>query len=232
MSRVIIIEDDTELRDSLVDYLGACGHDVAGAADFFQFHALMDKQSFDVALVDVNLPHINGLRISAELANRADGIAIIVMTVRGGLDDRVAGYNAGADLYMVKPVDPEELAAAITSITQKRSRPAAATVTQAIEPWQIRHSSYSLSSPDGTQIPLTRREMQLLEEFIRRVGEIVPRHDILLALGYDVKDYESRALDAAISRLRSKVQAACRQTLPLQTVQNSGYVFSAPLVME
>lgn len=227
MNRVIIVEDDVELRDSLADFLGARGNAVTGVGSAIELYQLIGRNSYDVALVDVNLPYYDGLSITAYLAENTD-IAIILMTVQGSVDDRVRGYNSGADLYMVKPVNCEELAAAISSLAKRRKR-APAQGTLPVQDWRLDRPQFRLLTPAGDAVPLTRKEVQFLEVLAARPGSIITRHDVLKLLGYDAADAESRALDVAISRLRGKVQAECGVTLPLQTVQNTGYVFNGSI---
>ncbi|MCY1557591.1 heavy metal response regulator [compost metagenome] len=94
------------------------------------------------------------------------------------------------------------------------------------EVWQLDRTNFRMQAPGGGHVLLTRRESQLLERLVREPGSIVTRAEILSLLGYDAGDPGSRALDAAISRLRAKVHAECGGALPLQTVQGAGFVFS------
>lgn len=228
VNRVVIIEDDTELRESLADYLVARGEDVTGVGSAIELYQLDALNTYDVALVDVNLPHYDGLSISRHLAENT-GIAVILMTVRGAVEDRVKGYDAGADLYLVKPIDCEELAAAIKSLARRRKRELRHVQAEAMPVWNVDRRLFSLAAPSGRQVSLTRKEAQLLELLAISRGKIVARAHVLEVLGYDPVKGDGRALDVAISRLRSKVQAESKSTLPLQTVQGAGYVFSGTI---
>ncbi|MBL0371307.1 response regulator transcription factor [Rhizobium sp. KVB221] len=228
MNKVVIVEDDIELRDSLADYLIACGEDVTGVGSAIELYQLIAQNTYDVALVDVNLPHYDGLSITSYLAEKTD-LAIILMTVQGGIDDRVRGYNSGADLYMVKPVNCEELAAAINSLAKRRKRTAPPDKVAATQEWCVDRLQFRLAPPAGGVVPLTRKEIQFLEMLADNPGKIVARNQVMKTLGYNSADAESRALDAAISRLRSKVYAESGTPLPVQTIQGSGYVFSGSI---
>jgi DNA-binding response OmpR family regulator len=229
VSRIIIIEDDAELRDSLADFLTACGESVTGVGSAVELYQLLATEAYDVALVDVNLPHHDGLSVTRYLSEHTD-MAVIVMTVMGSVDDRVRGYNSGADLYMVKPVDCDELAAAVASLVRRRARLAKArSAAPAAAGWRLERLHVCLVAPTGRSVTLTRRELQLVEALAARPGTIVSRADLAGLLGYDAADPDSRALDAAISRLRVKVQTEAATTLPLQTVQGAGYVFSGQM---
>ncbi|MDH6266728.1 two-component system OmpR family response regulator [Rhizobium sp. SG_E_25_P2] len=229
MAKVIIVEDDIELRESLIDYLTQCGHDLQGAGSAIEFYQTLSREEFDVVILDVNLPHYDGLSVAAHLSESSDA-AIIVMTVQGAIADRVRGYKAGADLYMVKPVDCEELAAAVVALSKKRRKS-----DRAPEPgggvWRLHLSEFQLTAPSGRCVDLTRNEVRVMELVSAQAGAIVSRGDLMQFISKGSIDPDSRALDAAISRLRSKVQAECQATLPLQTVQNAGFVFAGDIRM-
>ncbi|WP_137158248.1 response regulator transcription factor [Rhizobium sp. FKL33] len=227
MSKVIIVEDDIELRDSLIDYLSECGHDVQGAGSAIEFYQTLAREDFDVVILDVNLPHYDGLSVAAHLSESNDA-AIIVMTVQGAIEDRVRGYKAGADLYMVKPVDCEELAAAVLALAKKRRRSDRTPEPSSLS-WRLNLSEFQLTAPSGRCVDLTRNEVRVMELIAAQAGAIVSRIELMQFIGKGVVDPDSRALDAAISRLRSKVQSECGMTLPLQTVQNAGFVFAGDI---
>ncbi|MGX1101546.1 response regulator transcription factor [Amorphus sp. MBR-141] len=121
MANVVLVEDDDDLRSSLGECLQLLGHMTTGAQNAVELYQLIAMQSFDVAVVDINLPYYDGFSIVEYLCSNAD-LRIIIASVRGDLSDRVRGYQSGADIYMTKPVDPEELAAAIVALTQSPSR--------------------------------------------------------------------------------------------------------------
>ena len=229
MVNAILVEDDLDLRASLVDALSTAGHDVVGVGSAIELYQRLAVSQFDAAILDVNLPHYDGLSIASYLSEKTD-MAIVMITGRGASEDRVKGYLSGADLYLVKPVDCEELSAALDSLVRKRrnrAKPVAADADAA--GWHLDRTAFRLHGPDGAQVLLTRRETQLLERLSREPGIVAPRTEILSLLGYDGGDPGSRALDAAISRLRAKVHAECGVTLPVQTVQGVGFVFSGPI---
>lgn len=229
MAKVIIVEDDIELRDSLIDYLRECGHDVQGAGSAIEFYQALAKDSFDVVILDVNLPHYDGLSVATHLADTSDA-AIIVMTVQGAIEDRVRGYRAGADLYMVKPVDCEELAAAVVALAKKRRKSDKPLDLGGVA-WSLNLSDFQLTAPSGRFVDLTRNEVRVMELVSAQAGAIVSRAEMMQFISKGTVDPDSRALDAAISRLRSKVQNECGMTLPLQTVQNAGFVFAGDIRM-
>lgn len=229
MARAILVEDDLDLRASLVDALSTAGHDIVGVGSAVELYQRMTGEQFEVAILDVNLPHYDGLSIASYLSGKTD-MAIVMITGRGASEDRVKGYLSGADLYLVKPVDCDELSAAIEALARKRRSRAEPAADDAAA-WRLDRAAFRLSTPAGASTMLTRRETQLLECLSRSPGAIVTRGEILGLLGYAGNDPGSRALDAAISRLRSKVQAECGTPLPFQTVQGTGFVFSGQIIL-
>jgi two-component system OmpR family response regulator len=224
--RVIIVEDDIELRDSLADYLTTAGHSVTAVGGAIELYQEIGREAYDVALVDVNLPYHDGLSIATYLA-RNTTLSVIVMTVKSTVADRVAGYEAGADLYLVKPVACEELHAAIVTLHRRRLRGGDA--SGASDFWTLERTRSRLVPPGGAGVELTRGEMRFIERLALQQGSIVTRVELNRLMGYDGMDADSRALNAAVSRLRVKVQAACGTALPVQTVQGEGYVLSVRL---
>jgi len=185
------------------------------------------QRRFEAAILDVNLPHYDGLSVASYLSENTD-MAIVMITGRDSSEDRVRGYLSGADIYLVKPVDCDELSAALSTLTRKRRQRTVPGLGNA-ERWLLDRTTFQLREPEGGKVLLTRRETQLLERMSRELGVVVPRQEILALLGYDGSDPGSRALDAAISRLRAKVHTETGATLPVQTVQGVGFVFSGSI---
>jgi DNA-binding response OmpR family regulator len=187
----------------------------------------MSAGSFDVAVVDINLPHQSGFEITRELAE-ASACAVIITTARDAVDDRVHGYQCGADIYMVKPVEPEELSAAIIRLTERRNRPPRQGTQLAA--WIYDMGTCRLIPPQGRDIPLTRKEAQLLSIMAGMGDSIMSREDLLEQLG-DPNDANSRGkLDTMLSRLRAKVIQTCGLKLPLITAHSAGFSLVEPVI--
>lgn len=228
MVKAILVEDDCDLRHSIADCLTLAGHSVTGVGNAVELYQALTADRFDVAILDVNLPHYDGFDIASHLAERTT-MAIVMTTVRGGIEDRVRGYRSGADLYLVKPVDCDELSAAIEALVHRR-RPAAADPAAGAV-WRFDRGAFTLIAPGGAVVSLTRREALLVDRLLRAEGAVVARQDLVAALGESaVGPAGSRALDVSISRLRAKVQAGCGVALPLQTIQGAGLAFLGRLV--
>lgn len=218
MARVVLVEDDDGLRSSLADCLNMMGHEVEGVGSAVEFYQLLAARTFDVAVVDINLPYHDGFSVVRHLSDQS-ALKIIIATVRDALEDRVKGYQCGADIYMTKPIDPEELSAAIHSLTGKRNDPIVATEAC----WTYRPRSMDVVAPNGCMLALTPREARFFSFLLGDAAHVVAREDILRALGDDDVEKTRRNLDTLISRLRSKVKARTGLNLPIDTVQGSGF---------
>ncbi len=228
MAKVVLVEDDVDLRNSLADYLTVAGHEVSGFGSAVELYQRLAHETFDAAVLDVQLPHHDGLSIARYLAEQTQ-MAVIMATVRSDVEDRIAGYRSGADLYLSKPVDCQELAAAIDALVARRRGSRVAELPEpepSGEVWLLDRARFTLATPDGCEVSLTRREMMLIERVARTPGEIVSRDEMMRFSGSEGAGEPGRSLDVSISRLRSKVQGLSQHALPLQTVYGTGFLFA------
>lgn len=229
--RVIIVEDNRDLRESIVECLNLAGLDAGGVGSCLEFYRALAESSFSVAVVDVGLPDQSGY-VLAEYIRKNTAMGVIILTARDAVEDRVQGYNSGADLYMVKPVDCRELAAAITNLAVRLGDRIPETGrTMAPESWHLVRPSWRLVPPAGSAIPLTAKEMQFMECLALSPGKPVRRDTILAALGYRDDEYANRAMDSLVRRLRRKIEEGLCLPSPIKTIHAVGYCFSAPIVI-
>ena len=223
---VILVEDNVALRGSLADYLSVNGHTVQEAGDAVELYQKLAGYKFDVAVVDINLPHHDGYSITRYLA-KEQLCATIITSVRSSIEDRVKGYECGADIYMVKPVEPEELAAAIARLGTRRRAVATTGPEAPPSAWLIDTVRRCLWAPNGKLVQLTGRET-LLMEALSRIEEAgsVSRDDLQAVLGEPGPSGRGR-LDTMLSRLRNKVRGAADMELPLITAHNVGFSLTA-----
>jgi DNA-binding response OmpR family regulator len=183
-----------------------------------------------VALVDIGLPDQSGY-VLAEYIRANTDMAVIILTARATVDDRVKGYDSGADLYLVKPVDCRELASAVISLAQRqqtRTEPHQS-LPPAVENWMLCMGTWSLTAPDGSGITLTAKEMQFLELLAATPGRSVMRDTLLTKLYLRHDEYTSRSLDSLVRRLRAKITSVTGEPAPIKTAHAVGYCFSAVL---
>ncbi|KRE17507.1 hypothetical protein ASE63_13770 [Bosea sp. Root381] len=233
--RVLLVEDDNDLRAGLADYLRLSGLIVAEASSGIAFYKALRTDRFDVAILDVNLPDTSGFELARDAAEEGN-MGVVLLTARAGRDDRVRGYSVGADLYLTKPVDGEELLLAVRNLTRR-----ARTLGPAPSPanpqtpslpsdsaWKLDAMRQALLPPHGTRLALSGREMLLVEALARAEGTTVSRQKLASELGYADASSESRSLDAVVRRLRQKAQDAGVE-LPLKAVHAIGFRFAAQL---
>lgn len=233
--QVIVVEDEADLRDSVCDFLSISGVSVRGAADGTALDRLWREAPADIVILDVNLPGDSGFAIAARLRERS-GVGIIMMTARGAVDDRVQGLGSGADVYLVKPVDLRELLAATRALARRLAGPGAPPAPApapgpaaplSAASWTLDRTRWALVVPSGALIDLTGTEFGILEALMGECGRHVASSAILERLNKPVNEANRRSLDAALSRLRRKVEAAADLPLPVKSVRSVGYVFAA-----
>ncbi|MFC3636964.1 response regulator transcription factor [Camelimonas fluminis] len=231
--RTLLVEDDEDLRQGLADYLRLSGVDVTEAGSGVGFYRALRGGDFDVAILDVNLPDVSGFELARDLAP-GRGVGVIMLTARAGRDDRMRGYAEGADIYLTKPVDSEELLH-VTRNLARRVRDARAPQQELADEappqgWRLDARRQQLEAPDGAVISLSGRELMLLERMALADGATVPRLALAQHLGYGDASVESRSLDAVLRRLRQK-SADGGVDLPLRAVHAVGLRFTGRLTL-
>lgn len=223
-AQILIVEDEVDLRSGLCDLLALEGFTVAGVDSIAGYRDWTKKHLYEMLLLDRTLPDGDGLELLP--AHRAQGVApVIVMSGKGAPEDRVAGLNADADYYLVKPVDFIELIALIRLFERRKTVPQA-------ERYCLDGQRWKLQMPDEGIVPLTRSEMNLMSCFVEQPGITVSRDEIIRALGGRPDAYDERRLEVMIRRFRKKIADAGYADFPLVTVYASGYAFNERLEMQ
>lgn len=240
--QVIIVEDDQDLRESLEKYLTLSGHDVTVVATALQFYQQINTQSYALAILDIGLPDQSGLVLAEYLRNNTN-MRIIMLTARVSLEDKLAGYQSGADMYLTKPVDFRELSASITTILGRLdvvpavsqhameravAQYQAAPLVQMKKSWILHCSERALHTPQGDAIELTAKEFDFIYCLLSSGNATASRQEILDMLGYNHDEFGNRSLESLVHRLRNKIETASRIS-PIKTSHGIGYRFSADL---
>lgn len=223
MGTIIVVEDDDDLREQMTSYLRLSGFKASGVASAAELYRRMAVETFGVMVLDLRLPDEDGLSVAAHVRAHA-GMGIVMVTARGQVEDRIRGHEAGADVYLPKPVDMRELVAAVRNLLRRMGeepRPPARP-----DRWCLDRAAFTLSAPGGLSVAITPNEMSLLRELASSAGSVVGRGRLLGALGYDPGDVGNRNLDAALRRLRLKVAGKTGIPPPIRTVHSVGYVLS------
>jgi DNA-binding response OmpR family regulator len=226
--RVILVEDDHDLRQSVADYLRLRKINVTEVASGIALYRALRQERYDIAVLDVNLPDVSGFDLARDLGSQRD-IGIIMLTARTGRDDRVRGYADGADLYLTKPFDSEELALAIANLCRRIRRASAQKTAEAPTlvvpgvnvPWRLDRQSQTLRASEGAAVKLSARETILLEYMAQRPAATVSRDEISTLFSQVELAPESRRIDAAFARLRAKLKAVGLEP-PVQVVHGAG----------
>jgi DNA-binding response OmpR family regulator len=230
--RVLIIEDDDDLRDTLVRYLCGVGMPARGIASGEEVDAEVGRQNFDAAVCDVNLPGEDGFAVLARLRSHS-AMRIVMLTARGMANDRLRGLGLGADYYLVKPVNLRELEMVLRNLLQRSHEVQGArelaedpSVKPAVpSAWRLQSTQWMLLAPDGQRVQLSSSEARLVQSLIARPREVVDRTTLLVAMGRPGLEAYERNLDVTVSRLRRKAEQACGQKLPIVAVRGEGYSF-------
>ena len=220
--RLLLIEDDTALRQGLKRQLEAEGYRVDEAGDGAEGLFLAQEYPFDLAIVDLGLPKVNGLTIVQRLRAEGRDMPVLILTARGSWQDKVTGLEAGADDYVVKPFEYPELAARVKALL-RRSMKAVADVV-ALGPIAIDMGTQSVKL-DGEPLELTAFEYRMLEYLVRERERVVTKQELSDYLYPHGEDRDSNVLEVLIGRLRRKLDP--EGTLaPIETVRGRGYRFT------
>ena len=221
--RVILVEDNDPLREEMLFQLQRSGLDARGARDAPALDRLLAEQPCDILVLDLNLPGENGFSIARRLCDRRQR-GIIMLTARDEIDDKLRGFDEGADLYLVKPVDRRELLACIRTLYQR--------VTPELKPhehsgWFLRVKQRLLLSPDGRELALTAQDLTVLQHLLDKTGTPRDRDGLVAALGIDFLHMPDGRINTVMSRLRQKL-AAFDPELRIVTWRNQGYSYVGP----
>jgi DNA-binding response OmpR family regulator len=218
---VAIVEDNADLLDDLVFNLSWRGIVPTPFLNGAGFDAAMrDGRSWQVVVLDLGLPGEDGLSIARRLRASHPLMGIIMLTAHGSVADRIQGLTDGADIYLVKPADMGELAAAIKTVA--RRLPESALAPQV---WRVDTVGMRLIDPDGKEIELSHSEIALVRALAQSPDHFCETDALVVAIGKDPHIYDSRALQVLLSRLRLKLG----NESPLKAVRAKGYIFAAKL---
>jgi two-component system response regulator MtrA len=219
---VLLVEDDESVRRSTSLLLERAGIETAGAATGEEALSRLHQDRFDLVLLDVMLPGIDGFEVCRRVRRRSQ-VPIVMLTARGEVSDVVAGLELGADDYVVKPFDGAELVARTRAVMRRREAGAS---EQAIAVSGVMVDPIAFeATKDGVPLELTATEFRLLYELASHAGQVMTR-DVLLdrVWGYDYLG-DSRLVDMAVKRLRSKLDDDARRATLVTTVRGVGYRF-------
>ncbi|GLR11602.1 DNA-binding response regulator [Chitinimonas prasina] len=219
--RLLLIEDETALRQSLKKQLEADGYRVDEAADGEDGLFQASEYPIDLAIVDLGLPRMNGLTVVEKLRAGGSTLPILILTARGSWQDKVKGLEAGADDYLVKPFEYPELAARVKALLRRALKATSDVLT--IGPLSLDFSAQQASLGD-TPIELTTFEYRVLELLVRERARVVSKQELSDYLYPHDEDRDSNVLEVLIGRLRRKLDPD-GSLAPIETLRGRGYRF-------
>ena len=224
-THVLVIDDDNRIRDLLAKYLGRAGYRISTARDAADAYAKMTSLSYDLLIVDVMMPGKDGVSLVADLRAYMD-IPMILLTALGDPAHRIRGLKAGADDYLSKPFEPEELLLRMDAIFRRTGRK---TVSDKISFGRFSYDlRNSILTRDGEIVRLTTSETTLFDLLARQGGGTVTRY----VLSENVNGDSERAVDVQMTRLRRKLEENPSEPRYLLTVRGKGYRLVAEPVPE
>ena len=221
MASVLVVDDDPTVREVVVSYLRAAGHDCAESADGRR--ALDDLRAHppDLVVLDVMLPEIDGLEVCRRVRQAGD-VPIVMLTALGGESDRVAGLELGADDYVTKPFSPRELVLRVDSVLRRAGERRVFDDERLVDADLVVDSAERVVTRAGQRLALTLREFDLLRFLVRNRGVAYTRAQLLSDVwGWSFGDQST--VTVHVRRLREKVEADPRRPVRLVTVWGHGY---------
>ena len=226
--RVLIVEDNREVRETVAEYLGSHGYEVRQASDGSAMRKLLSDAIPELVLLDVRLPGEDGLSLARWLRERHD-VCIIMVTAAGEVIDRVVGLEVGADDYIGKPFDLRELLARVKSVLRRSAKPKVGTASRRVPfgSCQLDLDRHQLLGAAGEDIPLTAMEFDLLRAFAEHPNRVLSRDQLLTLTRNREWEPFDRSIDIRIARLRRKIDDDPDHPRTIKTIRGSGYIFIA-----
>ncbi|PLL11244.1 DNA-binding response regulator [Tabrizicola sp. TH137] len=215
--RIMLVEDDRPLAEALTTLLVAAGYAVDTVHDGASAEALGAVERFDLVILDLNLPEMDGLAVLRAMRARSDDAAVMILTARGAPEDRVRGLNLGADDYLTKPFDVAEFEARVRSLLRRQAGLRASSLTLGEVTFDL--ISRRFFTPDGA-IDLPARELALLELLFTRAGKVVSKETIVQSLTSLDDSLSDNAIEQYVSRLRRRLAP---HGVTLRTARGIGY---------
>jgi DNA-binding response OmpR family regulator len=218
--RILVTEDEKDLADALAKGLERQGYAVDVAYDGEESLRLAEVNEYDLLVLDLNLPKVDGMEVCKRLRDSGSSIGILMLTARAGFDSRVDGLDVGADDYLVKPFHFPELLARVRAILRREGehkKPILRTGDLVLDPNTVR------ASVRDTQITLTAKEFGILEYLMRNVGRVVSQEELLEHVWSEDANLFTQSIKVHINNLRKKLDAAGGEGL-ISTIKAKGYL--------
>lgn len=239
--RILVVDDDAELRTLLADYLRKHGFEPEVAKDGAELTEALKRRPVDLIVLDVMMPGEDGFTLCRNLRARS-AIPIVMLTARAEDTDRIVGLELGADDYLAKPFNPRELVARIKNVlrrthearqlSQAGAEPAPAVRRYRFRGHELDLLTRTLVTAEGARVTLTGAEFKLLRAFVDRPQRVLSRDQLMeLCAGREIDPFD-RSIDVLVSRLRQRLGDDARSSAIIKTVRSEGYVLVADVERE
>lgn len=215
--RILLVEDNEALADGLSAILKSTGHAVDVVRDGASADAAIASESFDLVILDLTLPEMDGLDVLRAMRARRSKAAVLILTARGAPEERVRGLDLGADDYMIKPFDISEFEARVRMLLRRQAGLRSAAITFGGIALDLNSRSFSA---DGAPLDIPAREVGLLEILFMRAGKVVAKEAIMQSLAAFDDDLSANAIEQYVSRLRKRLAP---HGLTVRTARGIGY---------
>ncbi len=226
-ARILLVEDEPGVVLTLSDLLREEGYEVEAAKDGVSGLNRAANERFDLVILDIMLPGKSGLEVCRELRRRGRDVAVLMLTAKGQLADRVAGLKLGADDYLTKPFEPPELLARVEALLRRVKKEEAPPVAR----FEFADVEIDFEKGDvfkrGAPVSLAAKELELLRYLVDRRGKVVSRDELLEAVWQYQPGVSSRTIDVHVVWLRQKLEDNPQSPKYIRTVRGVGYRFSA-----
>jgi DNA-binding response OmpR family regulator len=221
--RILIVEDEPSLREGIVDLLSGDGHTITAAADGVAGLEAGLRDPFDVVVLDLMLPRLDGMEVCRRLRAARPGMPILMLTARGSEDDKVRGLTEGADDYVTKPFSARELLARVRVLGRRSAG------TESLDEVQVDGAVIDLArmtvTRGDTRLALTPREVGIVRWLYQHKDRVVTRAELLEQVFGQRGDLQTRAVDMAIAVLRKKVETDPARPTVIVSVKGAGYAW-------
>jgi two-component system alkaline phosphatase synthesis response regulator PhoP len=225
-SKILLVEDEPGLVLTLTDLLESEGHAVETASEGNTGFAKAAGEFFDVIILDVMLPGKSGFDVCRDLRRRGSDVAVLMLTARTQVIDRVVGLKLGADDYLTKPFDPAELLARVEALLRRSRNENPHTVLRCDFGAVRVDFEKCEASKDGAPVNLAGKEMQLLRYLVNHSGKVLSRDELLREVWQYQSDVSTRTVDVHVAWLRQKLEENPQSPRHILTVRGSGYRFA------
>ncbi len=222
--RLLLVEDNPRLAEVVQSGLREAGLEADNAFTAEEALSAFSAQSYDLVILDLGLPDRDGLSLLGDLRAANKNVPVIIMTARDGLNDRIKGLDGGADDYLVKPFAIEELAARIRALLRRPGQSLGSILNAGNLSYHAENREVTV---DGQSIRLSRRELDLLEQLMRGIGQVLPKERIESRLYSYGETGSANSIEVLVHRLRKKLETA-GANIEIHTLRGIGYLLAEP----